>query len=81
MASGQEMAMNAVFKWLGVNPDETKAMVAGAYGKVIGFDARLTAIELMLKEQNDLLALILKRSNGEKSNGGTEINEREYVGK
>lgn len=70
MATGSEMAMGAVFKWLGVDPVETKTAIATAYGKVIGFDARLIALETALRDQNELLALIAKHLEDE--NAGTK---------
>jgi hypothetical protein len=73
MATGQEMAMNAVFKWLGMNPEDTKALIGTTFKKVLEADARITGIENMLQAQNDMLALILKHLNGEKSNGRSEF--------
>jgi hypothetical protein len=53
MATGSEMAMAAVFKWLGVDPAETKKQMADVFHAVLDGQARLQRIE----EKLDALAI------------------------
>lgn len=78
MASGMEMAMSSVFKWLGLKPEETLAMFFGARDAAFAArdatarcEAALTRLEAAQIENRATLELLLKLANGDKPNGHT----------
>jgi hypothetical protein len=74
MATGPEMMLNTVFKFLGVDKDDMLKMFFATRDMVYSADTRLAAIQNELAAQRVIIEAILKRSNGDKPNGsaGTE---------